>query len=297
MPRETKTEEIGVITDSAGESLLRMWRVAVPAGARPLRMHSHLSFEVTAVRAGSGIYTVGDSVYLMRAGDFFVFGSNEQHCITDVGMDGLSIVNLHFEPRLLLGSSFDRLTETHLSLCFSHNKDFCPRIENERGDALAALFFSIEKELSARKTEYALSAKSYLNLLLISLVRDYGYATDGHELSKRQTHTVRRVLEYIDRHIGEDFSLSELSQAAGVTANYLSAFFRKVCGVGLWDYVSKKRIENAIRELRASPDSNILEVALRSGFNNTANFNKTFKRVTGVTPSEYRKNGYGLHEV
>ena len=55
----------------------------------------------------------------------------------------------------------------------------------------------------------------------------------------------------------------------------------------MWDYVNSRRIDAAIR-LLADNELNILDIAVKCGFNNTANFNKTFKKITGLTPTEYR---------
>ena len=55
-----------------------------------------------------------------------------------------------------------------------------------------------------------------------------------------------------------------------------------------WDYVNIKRTEYA-KVLLNETDETVLSIALRSGFNNTANFNRIFKGVTAMTPSAYRR--------
>ena len=54
------------------------------------------------------------------------------------------------------------------------------------------------------------------------------------------------------------------------------------------EYIIRKRIDLAKMELKRT-DSNILDLAYRCGFNNSANFNRAFKQRTGQTPSEFRK--------
>ena len=51
-----------------------------------------------------------------------------------------------------------------------------------------------------------------------------------------------------------------------------------------------RRIDNAIFLLKENTEQNILDIALACGYNNTANFNKAFKKVTGTTPSKYRNS-------
>jgi len=70
---------------------------------------------------------------------------------------------------------------------------------------------------------------------------------------------------------------------------YFSTFFKKYNGLSPIDYIIRKRITRAIEFLRAT-DKTILEISGICGFNNSANFNKMFKKITGTTPSSYRVN-------
>ena len=56
-----------------------------------------------------------------------------------------------------------------------------------------------------------------------------------------------------------------------------------------WDYVNIKRIEKSLGLLKNTDDT-VLSVAAECGYNNTANFNRIFKKITGLTPAEYRKS-------
>ena len=73
-----------------------------------------------------------------------------------------------------------------------------------------------------------------------------------------------------------------------MSPNYLSAVFKRIVGISLWDYILSKRIGYALELLSLPERENILETALKCGFNNTANFNKFFKKQVGTTPSQYR---------
>ncbi len=283
-------DKIGEIYNSNNEALLRLWRVRVQPGYRPLRQHSHIRFEISLIEQGEGTYTVGDKTYPMRPGDMFVFSSNEQHCITAVGEQGLGITNMQFEPRYLWGYATDSLSEDSINLCFAHSKAFQNRIPAGENGALRRLFETIVAEFVGKAPEYALIVKSLLNLLLVRLIRDFGYADISTSMSRGRLHSIRRVIRHIDEHLCEDLSLAVLADIAGMSPNYFSALFHDVSGITLWDYINSKRIERAKQLLGEHANRNILEIAAACGFNNTANFNKTFKAVTGITPSEYRRS-------
>ncbi|MBQ7840425.1 MAG: AraC family transcriptional regulator [Lachnospiraceae bacterium] len=294
----TTTYDIGSITDAHGIPLLKMWRVDIPAGKRILRQHHHLNFEIMRVNGGSGIYTTSSAKHPISAGDVFVFSSNEFHCITDVGKDGLQITNLHFDPVYLRSTPYhtnDSFSLRSLNFCFGHNPSFLSRIPAGNSMNLTGLLSNIEQELTNQKQEFALSVNSYLNLLLILLIRDFGYAEGNTGISHDQLQCIQQVLSYIDSHFAEKISLQELSLLAGLSPNYFCTLFKQVSGMTLWNYINAKRIEKAARLIIADGvHENMIDIAAECGYNNTANFNKVFKKVTGMTPREYRNSGQGL---
>lgn len=281
--------DIGQILSSDGTILLKMWEVYVEPGERPFRKHSHIRFEISKVLSGNGVYHIHEKHVPMKEGDFFVFSSNEPHCITSVGADGLKLLNLHFEPRYLWGKEFDSLSEENIGLCFSHCASFQNRIQGS-SEQLCPIMDLIHNELSSNAPEGSLAVKSYLNLLLIRLIRKHGYAPAKNALSHDRTVPVRKVISYIDEHLSENLSLTQLSSIAGMSPNYFSTLFYSVSGIRLWDYINSRRIDAAIR-LLIKEEQNILDIAAQCGFNSTANFNKIFKKFTGMTPTEYRKSG------
>ena len=94
-------QEIGELLDQSNLTLLKAWQVSVEPGKRPFRRHSHIRFEIAHILSGSGTYTVHHQQLPILPGDFFVFCGKERHCITEIGPSGLTLINLHFEPRYL----------------------------------------------------------------------------------------------------------------------------------------------------------------------------------------------------
>lgn len=285
---------IGHITDSHENMLLKMWEVAVPEGRRPLTKHQHLNFEIMMVKSGSGIYTTASGEYPISSGDIFVFSSNEWHYISDVGAEGLCITNIQFAPAFIRGRSLalpDMASVLHSNFCFYHSPSFHNRIPAKDTRHLETLFSSIRNELELQQPEYALSAKAYLLLLLINLIRHHHYADGERTINREQHLAIQQALSYIDRHFTEKITLQELSTHAGLTPNYFCSLFKQVSGLTFSDYISAKRIDKAIQLLFTENSfTNIIDIATSCGYNSTANFNKIFKKTTGMTPSEYRAN-------
>ena len=198
--------------------------------------HSHTRFEISSVDSGSAVYTVGDRCYNISKGDIMVFSSNETHCITNVSEGGLEITNLHFEPRYIWGRAFDSLSEKHINFCFSHSKDFENRIPRDRADKLRGIMRMIQGELETRPSEYQLMVKGYLNSMIVSLIRDYGYAENGVSVSRSHVRSIRNAVLFIDSHLCEELTLKSISKAAGLSPNYFSALFKKFTGMTPTEY-------------------------------------------------------------
>jgi AraC family transcriptional regulator len=98
---------------------------------------------------------------------------------------------------------------------------------------------------------------------------------------------LNRAREILDARFRERVGLDELASAAGVHPVYLSAEFRRKYGVTIGKYVRRLRIEFSCRELAAS-DAPLASIALAAGFANQAHFTRTFKKLTGLTPLQYR---------
>ena len=273
---------LGELKSPLEKTELKMWSVEVPSGARPLQRHSHTRFEITFIEAGSGEYTTDSGSHPMVQGDMFIFSGNEFHCITQVGEAGLTITNLHFEPTLLS----ERLREEYPNLFFSHSPLFCNRIPAHSNKALRRSFFAVKREITQKETAYETAIASELHLLFLELIRHHRYAAETPVLQEN----LAKIPAYIDRHFSDPLTLEQLAGMAGISPHYFSGLFKKVFSISLWDYILSKRVEHAIHLILTDGERNMLEIAALCGFNNTANFNKQFKRLTGMTPTQYRRS-------
>ncbi|MFS0723599.1 helix-turn-helix domain-containing protein [Paenibacillus sp. 1P07SE] len=96
------------------------------------------------------------------------------------------------------------------------------------------------------------------------------------------------VKDYVESHYGEDISLDLLSQKLNITNSYLSSYFKEKTGINLSEYTHTFRMGKAM-EMLQSTDLKIQDIASLVGYLTVAPFNRAFKRHTGVTPTEYRR--------
>jgi AraC-like DNA-binding protein/ligand-binding sensor protein len=100
---------------------------------------------------------------------------------------------------------------------------------------------------------------------------------------------VRKAREYILQHKMEPLSLAAVAQASGASVFHFCKVFKKSTGLRFTDYVARIRLEDAKTQL-LNPSRRISEVAYDVGFQSLTQFNRTFKRIFGQSPTEFRAN-------
>ena len=99
--------------------------------------------------------------------------------------------------------------------------------------------------------------------------------------------SVRRVREFIEANLDSPLKVKTLSAIAGHSASTLARVFRRSVGCGPHTYVMRRRLERA-RELLATSDVPLLEIAAMTGYADQAHFTRRFRKSTGITPRRYR---------
>lgn len=87
-----------------------------------------------------------------------------------------------------------------------------------------------------------------------------------------------------------NLTLAQLADNIGIASHHLSQVLNDHHGLSFNDYLNQYRVKAVCAELRSSNNQNLLDIALACGFSSKSSFNAIFKKQTGKTPSEYRKN-------
>ena len=101
--------------------------------------------------------------------------------------------------------------------------------------------------------------------------------------------TVQKIQNYIKENVGRKLSLGEVASIFGYSQNYLSALFSRYASMSFVDYVNSAKIEKA-KTMLADPNALVYEVATSLGFDSPFYFSKVFKKVTGISPTQYQNS-------
>ena len=270
---------------------LRLFTSSAQPRKNNLRIHYHTMIEISLILRGNGLYKTGNAVYSIEQGDIFFFRPNEAHCITDIEESGMELLNLHIAPYYLYTNFQNALNTNYIKILASNFPLKSNKINDtlpcEQIEELKSLILSICREFEQKQNDYATLVNNYISAILILFSRTY----KNIQFSKSEKQNYQKLLHairYIDTHYKEDVTLDNLAKKVAYSRCYFSSIFKKCMGMSIWDYISIKRIEEALTLIKPT-DKNITDIALECGFNNPANFNKLFKKYTNVTPKVFRK--------
>lgn len=120
------------------------------------------------------------------------------------------------------------------------------------------------------------------------MIRNYCLLVQTHSLA-RYSEGIRKCINYIDFHYMEPLNLDSLALRFSMNKNYLSSRFHKEVGFTVTDYINLSRSRRAVELLNRTPLP-IQEIAEKCGFTDANYFTRTFKKINGITPNEYRKS-------
>lgn len=258
--------------------------------------HSHLALEIDLFGEGCrGTYVIGDREYSIGPGDIFVLRSNEEHSIIHMeDKKNCICTGLQFSPDFIWSPSNELCDMKYVYSMFADfNNGFNHKLDRDKENSvkIRMLLKDIVDEFNQEGLEYSLMVKVKLISILILLARNYDIIIPNHPIPhiKRENRMhIESSMNYIDTHLDEPLTLEQIAAVAAMSPSYFSQLFKSLNGFSPWEYIVEKRIELA-EMLLLSTEESVLDIVFKCGFNNTTNFNRAFKKITGVSPREYRQ--------
>ena len=130
--------------------------------------------------------------------------------------------------------------------------------------------------------------KAFVHLLAI-FAEHLGAVSNSLILQQKyaEPEMVTKARRYISDYYDTPLSLGDAARTVNTSVHYFCKMFKKATGITFTEYLTRIRIEKA-RNLLLNPNKRISEVAFEVGFQSLSQFNRSFKRITGKTPTRYR---------
>ena len=251
--------------------------------------HYHPEVELVYTKNGFGNRYVGNHISKFKDGDLVLLGPNIPHFGYEFGLQGINEeIVVQFKKDLIKSSAefipeFQEISE--LIHKAKSGLSFYGETKTLVGIQLAKMevknpfkrllrMFKILQVL-AKSKEYEV-----LNAAGVTLI-----------IQNQDEDRINKVYDYVKDNYQSAMSLEEISRVALMTPPAFCRYFKKYTQKTFTQFVNEFRVRQAIR-LIGKGNRSITEIGVEVGFNNFSHFNKQFKRVTGVTPSKYKKSMY-----
>jgi AraC-like DNA-binding protein/ligand-binding sensor protein len=175
--------------------------------------------------------------------------------------------------------------------------------DKSRFNSIAKTLIKWGTDVDLKKIEEAyfntrvLPRRQYEALIQLLTIFAQHLALCADQLALQRGHAepaaISRARDYVSQHYREQFSLPGVARVVNMSANYFSERFKEATGLNFIEFVARTRVEKA-RNLLQNPNLRISEVAFDIGFQSLSQFNRTFKKVTGCSPSDYRGQFAGV---
>ena len=162
-------------------------------------------------------------------------------------------------------------------------------VSGKTDQVLSQFLEQLRRELTSRHIPSPLFVQGIAQSLAVHLVRTY---TDP-DAKGRELHgglpafKLRKIIEFLEARLEEEFSLSQLASEAGVSEFHFSRLFKRATGFAPSHYFIRMRMEKARRLLRETTKS-VIEVGMDVGYSSPSHFAQTFRREVGAVPTKYR---------
>lgn len=257
------------------------------------RLHSHNFSELVIIVSGSGRHVTDDGEsYPLLPGDAFIIAPGEVHGYDE--LDALVLTNLCYDDGKISFADEDLRAMPGYHALFilepqyrgSHGFKSRLRLNPEELAHVLELTDAVDDELERRDPGYRFMALTYFQHIVCYLSRCYGRAgnDEPHIL-----HRLSEVISHLERNYTERLTLKDLTSVAHMSVSTLTRSFHRVFSLSPIDYLIRLRVSKAAELLRMD-DSSVTDIAFEVGFTDSNYFSRQFRRIMGVSPSNYRSN-------
>ncbi len=273
--------------DFPGRSPIKIKMREMPHFTYP--WHFHSEFELLYVMDGFGTRFVADSIEDFTSGDLVLVGSNVPHFwrSDEVYLNGqgklVKYTVIQF-PEDFLKDEISKYPEYHsigeLLKRSARGISFSNEMSKQMGRKILSITqkSGLDRILSLQKVLHELSNTGDYKLLAGELYQLENHIFENDRLTK--------VMHFLSTNYQRKIELDTVAEIANLHPSAFCRFFKEKTGKSLSEFISDMRISYACR-LIIEGKMSVSQVGFESGFNNISNFNRTFKKHTGFTPTNY----------
>ena len=252
--------------------------------------HYHEECQLTLILASSGSVFMGNSLVEYTEGDLFFMGENLPHVLRDDNISiprkkyKVSAISVFFSLQTIVNILKD-IPEAYPLQKLLHDSAF--------GFKFKA---AAKKEIGEHMKTIGESNGFERVLKLLKIIECFALSRKAEQLTLMkpdlpdifQRNNLNKVFEYVMLHYNDKITLEEISALVYMTPNAFCRFFKKHTQKSFSSFLIEVRVNKACKMLQDASNS-VSDSCYSSGYNNSSNFHRHFRRVVGLTPNEYKK--------
>ncbi len=248
--------------------------------------HYHPEIELVFMDSGRGKRHIGNHIGYYNDGDLIMIGSDlPHHGFPSKPDENKHEIVMQIHPACFGDGFFNMVETSSIAELFERSKmglSFHGGIKREIGERLKSMFYmtSFERMVEVIKIFHKLSVSDEYNILNAS---GHAIVVQGNDGQR-----IELVYDFVRKYFKEEVSLNEIAKEVSMTVPAFCRFFKRTTGKTFISFLNEYRITHACK-LIFEEQQNISSIAMECGFNNLSNFNRAFRKVTGQSPSGYRR--------
>lgn len=267
-----------------------------------VKHHWHDEVEILYFSGGEFRLEINMESFPIRSESFWFINPGELHSIITETSDSHWEDAVVFSPAILSFDSHDE-AQIHLVKPIQNEKLLFPRCIAPAHPAFLPLrnaFWNIMRAFGQMGEDSAadsslvtndLTSQLYIKsalLYILATLSAHKLFTPVEKNFNKRVETVKTALTYMKENYREKIYISDLAGRVNLNEQYFCRLFKKAIGCSPIEYLNEYRVRQA-RQLLEKTDLQVMEVCLECGYNNLGNFLREFRKYTGTTPLQYRK--------
>lgn len=261
---------------------------------RSLDLHYNDGIEICYIHKGKYQWNIEDQRFILYPGDCFFTMPWQRHGSPD-GFIDLGLISWMIIAPEVISSSGDLRLGRWSAIPKKVQKEIgrtlvCNVRQSFSDKRMAGLFDQVYLEIRDMKYGYEQMVNGTIDRIIITLtrsVKDGGCFDEGI-----QKGCIDQLEERLNGDLSYPWTLAEMAGIMGIGQTTLNTMVRNNTGFSPGQYLNHLRISKA-KKLLGNSDTSITEIALDCGFSSSQHFSTSFKRSTGYTPRDYRKEKNG----
>ncbi len=251
------------------------------------KMHWHPFIEILVSLKDHNEVTINFTPYTLKTNDLVIIYPGDLHSFAHVDEDAFILVQFPLDLLMIMGELNNNVSVFSQFHCIKYDPS---DVDADRmiflikqlpdlfySDALfnEVLIYSLLLEFFVKLGRYCLNAKKE------------GFSGDA-SADYKSTKLMAEACLYISQNCTQPLTLEDVAQHIGVSKYHFSRIFNKYTNMTFIDFLTTERIKRT-ESLILNPNARITDIAFESGFSSVSSFNRVFKKIKGITPSEFRE--------